>query len=204
MALRAEDLVGCSRPTGRDIVITSGAIAEDLVKRVKVPGGWCPTCSKQALDSIDKSVEAEETLALMKRKMLVAFMIGDKDGAIAECCYHLDITPGELSVAGPFESPKLDRKMAFAIAVELSHKFPDILEELFDRMGLFEKRLRREEESRRRAEMMNGRIRDYDFYQPSYILGADRGRDTTPRDYLDRPIKPAPYIPPHNPRKPNR
>jgi hypothetical protein len=97
---------------------------------IKVPDGYCATCHKKTLDRIDLSTDAEQTLKSLKKKMMVAFMIGDRDGALAEISYQLGITPGELSVAGPWEAPAMDRDMARAIADEIFHKFPDVLEDL--------------------------------------------------------------------------
>jgi len=162
---------------------------------IKVPDGYCATCHKKTLDRIDLSTDAEQTLKSLKKKMMVAFMIGDRDGALAEISYQLGITPGELSVAGPWEAPAMDRDMARAIADEIFHKFPDVLEDLFERRGVYEKMRRRAEEHERYNEKMRR------MYDDPYMLGGVRARPSLRMDELSPPARKEYYIPPYRVKK---
>lgn len=161
--------------------------------KVQLPPGYCATCSKKSLDRVDLATEAEDKLRSLTKKMLVAFMIGDRDGALAEISYQLGITPGELSVAGPWESPKLDYKMAIAIAEEILFKFPDVLERLFEREGFYERQRRQDERRRQEYEYMDRRMNE-SMKLPKY---------SGPFDAIT-PAKQEFYIPPYTVKKNER
>lgn len=165
--------------------------------KVSIPAGWCPDCNKKALDRVDVATDAEESLARLKKKLMTAFMIGDRDGALAEVSYQLGITPGELSVAGPWESPALTKEMARAIVDEILLKFPEVLEHVLRRSGIYDRMQREDEYRRRQDEYYANRMRNMDF-MPRHSAGSFR-----PEDKIT-PAKREFYIPPYTVKKNER
>ncbi len=170
--------------------------------KVELPPGYCYECQKKSLDRVDLAVEAEEKIKALKKRMLVSFMTGDRDGALAEVSYQLGITPGELSISGPWESPELTREMAAAILEEILHKFPSLLESFYNRTGFYEQAKRRDELRQQEMNRYNNRMRDFgrgptvDDYRRAGIDLREEDRITpAKRDF---------YIPPYTVKKNER
>lgn len=168
--------------------------------KVTLPPGYCSKCYKATLDRVDLITDAEEKLSSLKKKMMTAFMIGDRDGALAEISYQLGITPGELSVSGPWEAPAMDRKMAAAIAEEIFFKFPEVLERLFEESGLFEKMRRQDEYRRREMERSQRQMAMWEKPVGLAKLPRDFGEPTLD-DMRHAAAKRDYYIPPYTVKK---
>lgn len=132
--------------------------------KVTLPPGYCIECYKKTLDKVDLETEAEDKLKELKRKMFTAFMLGDRDGALAEVSYQLGITPGELAVSGPWESPALTAEMARAILSEIHMKYPQEVEYFCERMGIYDAIQKKNERKRREIEMWDRQMMDRNMY----------------------------------------